>query len=165
MASRRFWETDDGIFGGGTFTDLPTGTTYYPSDNAQAKDPRVSAAPAVMLASYSWGQTARRLASLPPAERAAVTLRHVARVHPQLADPGMVRSTASWSWDNHPYSGGAFAWFSPGQHTGLHRHIVAPEGRLFFAGEHASLTHTWMQGALESGLRATRELLEAAQRS
>lgn len=165
VSARRFWEADDGIFGGGTFTDLPTGTTYYPSDNAQAKDPRVSAGPGVMLASYSWGQTARRLASLAPAERAAVTLRHVARVHPQLAQPGMVRSTASWSWDNHPYSSGAFAWFSPGQHTTLHRHIVAPEGRVFFAGEHASLTHTWMQGALESGLRATRELLEAAQRA
>ena len=65
---------------------------------------------------------------------------------------------------DHPWSSGAFAWFSPGQHTTLHAHIVAPEGRIFFAGEHASLTHTWMQGALESGLRATRELLEAAQR-
>jgi len=165
VAKRRFWETDDGIYGGGTFTDLPTGTTYYPSDNAQAKEARVSAAPAVMLASYSWGQTARRLASLPPAERASLALRHLARVHPQLAQPGMVQSTASWSWDNHPYSSGAFAWFSPGQHTSLHPHIVAPEGRIFFAGEHASLTHTWMQGALESGLRATREMLEAAQRA
>jgi len=165
VANRRFWESDDGIYGGGTFTDLPTGTTYYPSDNAEAKDPRVSAGPGVMLASYSWGQTARRLASLPPAERAAVALRHLARVHPQLAEGGMVRSTASWSWDNHPYASGAFAWFSPGQHTTLHRHIVAPEGRVFFAGEHASLTHTWMQGALESGLRATREMLESAQRA
>ena len=165
VTNRRFWESEDGIYGGGTFTDLPTGTTYYPSDNGMAKDPRVSAGPGVMLASYSWGQTARRLASLAPAERAAVALHHVARVHPQLAKAGMVRSTASWSWDNHPYSSGAFAWFSPGQHTSLHRHIVAPEGRVFFAGEHASLTHTWMQGALESGLRATREMLEAAQRS
>jgi monoamine oxidase len=165
LANRRFWETDDGIYGGGTFTDLPIGTAYYPSDNAVAKDPRVSAAPAVMLASYSWGQSARRLASLAHEERAAAALRHLARVHPQLAQTGMVRRTASWSWDNHPYSSGAFAWFSPGQHTTLHRYIVAPEGRLFFAGEHASLTHTWMQGALESGLRATRELLEAAHRA
>ncbi len=163
--ARRFWETDDGIFGGGTFTDLPTGSTYYPSDNAGAKDPRVSAAPGVMLASYSWGQTARRLASLAHEPRSAVVLRHLARVHPQLAQPGVVQGTASWSWDNHPFSSGAFAWFLPGQHTTLHRYIVAPEGRVFFAGEHASLTHTWMQGALESGLRATRELLESAQRS
>jgi monoamine oxidase len=165
VANRRFWETDDGIFGGGTFADLPTSTTYYPSDNAEAKDPRVSRGPGVMLASYSWGQAARRLASLPHKERVAAVLRHLTRIHPQLGNPGVVRETASWSWDNHPYSGGAFAWFMPGQHSSLHRHIVSPAGRIYFAGEHASLTHTWMQGALESALRNVREMLEAAQRN
>src|SRR5207249_11098871 len=87
---------------------------------------------------------------------------HLARVHPQLASPDVVRRTASWNWDTHPWSGGAFAWFMPGQHTALHRHVVAPEGRIYFAGEHASLTHTWMQGALESALVAVREMLAAA---
>ena len=57
---------------------------------------------------------------------------------------------------------GAFAWFLPGQHTDLYGALIMPEGRIHFAGEHTSLTHTWMQGALESGLRATREILEAS---
>ncbi|HTS22548.1 MAG TPA: FAD-dependent oxidoreductase [Casimicrobiaceae bacterium] len=165
VARRRFWEIDDEIFGGGTFTDLPIATAYYPSDNALSKNPGVSAGPGVLLASYSWGQAARRLASLPHPERAAAALQSLARVHPQLQDASLIRRTASWSWDNHPLSGGAFAWFMPGQHSALHRYIVAPEGRIYFAGEHASLTHTWMQGALESGLRAVREMLHAAQAS
>ncbi len=160
--ARRFWEQDDGIYGGGTFTDLPTGTTWYPSDNATARDPKVSAAPGVFLASYSWGQTARRWASMPQRERSQSALRHLARVHPQLVSPGVVTRTASWSWDTYRWSGGAFAWFTPGQHVTLHRHVVAPEGRIYFAGEHASLTHTWMQGALESGLVAVRDMLAAA---
>ncbi len=163
VCNRRFWETDDGIFGGGTYTDLPTGTTYYPSDNAEAKDPRVSQGPGVMLASYSWGEAARRLASLPHPERAAAVLQQLSRVHPQLRQPGVVRETASWSWDNHPYSGGAFAWFMPGQHTKLYPFMTAPEGRIHFAGEHTSLAHTWMQGALDSGLRAVQQMLAAAQ--
>ena len=165
VCNRRFWELDDGIYGGGTFTDLPTGTTYYPSDNAEARDRRVSNGPGVMLASYSWGQAARRLASLPARQREAVVLEHLSRVHPQLRQPGIVRQTASWSWDNHPYSSGAFAWFMPGQHTALYRYIVVPEARIYFAGEHASLTHTWMQGALESSLRAVTQMLESAQKS
>ena len=102
VARRRFWETDDGIYGGGTYTDLPIASTWYPSDNAHAKNPKVSASPGVMLASYSWGQTARRLAALDHPARAAVVLRHLARVHPQLQERGMVRETRSWSWDNHP---------------------------------------------------------------
>jgi monoamine oxidase len=165
VSNRRFWEQDEGIFGGGTFTDLPTGTTYYPSDNAVVMDARVSAGPGVMLASYTWGQGARRLASLPAESREKEVLRHLARVHPQLSMPGIVRRTASWSWDNHRYSSGAFAWFMPGQHSSLYRYVIAPEGRIHFAGEHASLTHTWMQGALESALRAVQQVLEAAQKA
>lgn len=159
MTKRRFWEAEDGIYGGGTFTDLPTGTTWYPSSNAESRDPAVSAAPSVMLASYTWGQAARRLAALSHSERSALALRHLELVHPQLAQKGMVRRTASWSWDNHRWSGGAFAWFLPGQHSALHQHVVAPEGRIFFAGEHTSLTHTWMQGALESALRAVQAMV------
>jgi monoamine oxidase len=161
LTARRFWESDDGIFGGGTYTDLPTGITYYPADNAQAREPEVSARPAVMLASYTWGQDARRLAALAHPERSALALQHVGRIHPQLGRREMVRRTASWSWDNHPWSSGAFAWFLPGQHTALYRDVIAPEGRVFFAGEHASLAHTWMQGALESALRAVRDMLTA----
>ena len=159
VTRRRFWEQDDGIFGGGTYTDLPTATTWYPSDNAAARDPKVSGAPAVFLASYSWGQAARRLATLPHTQRSALALTHLARVHPQLARTGEVRRTASWSWDNHRWSGGAFAWFMPGQWSALHRHVVAPEGRIHFAGEHVSLSHTWMQGALESALISVRAIL------
>ena len=57
-------------------------------------------------------------------------------------------------WHADPNAGGAFALFEPGQQTLLHDHIVSPEGRVFFAGEHASLAHAWIQGAIESGLNA-----------
>jgi monoamine oxidase len=159
IAKRRFWEADDGIYGGGTFTDLPSGTTYYPSDNAAARDPRVTASPSPFLASYTWGQAARRLGTLAHAERARLVLDHLSRVHPQLTEKDLVQRTASWSWDNHRWSGGAFAWFLPGQHTALHADIVKPEGRIHFAGEHASLTHTWMQGAFESAVGAVNAML------
>jgi monoamine oxidase len=44
----------------------------------------------------------------------------------------------------------------------LHDAIVAPEGRVHFAGEHASLSHAWIQGAIESGLRTASEVHEVA---
>lgn len=161
VATRRFWETEEGIYGGGTYTDLPTAITYYPSDNAAAKDPAVARGSGVMLASYTWGQPARRLAVLPHAERSQFVLDTLALVHPQLKEAGLIDRTASWAWDNDPYSSGAFCWFTPGQHETLYQHLVSPEGRLFFAGEHSSLTPTWMQGALESGLRAVQQMLTA----
>ncbi|MBL8176165.1 MAG: FAD-dependent oxidoreductase [Bryobacterales bacterium] len=157
---RRFWETDEGIYGGGTYTDLISGITYYPSDNARAKDPRVSQGPGVFLASYTWGMPARRLAALQPNERHRVTFQNLAKIHPQMAGPTMVDKATSWSWDLHPYSCGAFSWPSPGQHQSLYEHLIRPEGRIFFAGEHASLTTTWIQGAIESALRAVQQIMQ-----
>jgi monoamine oxidase len=139
-------------------TDLPTGITYYPSDNAAARDPRVSKKPAVMLASYTWGQPARRLAAFSQDERHDVTLRNLSKVHPQLREKDMVEKVVSWSWDTNPLSAGAFCWFAPGQHDALYRDVISAEGRIFFAGEHASLTHTWIQGAIESAHRVVQEV-------
>ncbi|HYP25862.1 MAG TPA: FAD-dependent oxidoreductase [Blastocatellia bacterium] len=162
VARRRFWEQDDHIFGGGSSTDLPTGFTYYPSDNAGVKDPAVSAAPAVMLASYTWGQPARRLASLPHKDVADVVLRSLSNLHPQIAEEGIIERVVRWNWDNYPWSSGAYALLQPGQHTALVKDIISPEGRIFLAGEHTSLTHSWMQGALESAQRTVAELIKAA---
>jgi monoamine oxidase len=160
VCNTRFWETQDGIFGGGTYTDLPTGMTWYPANNA-AKDPDVSRGPGVLLASYSWGMQARRMAALSAGQRHEQALQHVSRIHPQLREKGVVRHMASWAWDTFPLAGGAFAWFKPGQQSLIHRYVIAPEGRIHFAGEHASLAHTWMQGALESALRVVREIVTA----
>jgi monoamine oxidase len=37
--------------------------------------------------------------------------------------------------------------------------ISTPQGRLHFAGEHTSAWMGWMEGALQSGERAAREIL------
>ncbi len=61
-------------------------------------------------------------------------------------------------WLPDPWAGGAAAIPSPGQMTTLCEGIDRPEGRVHFAGEHTSRWTGWMQGALESGLRAAREV-------
>ena len=37
-------------------------------------------------------------------------------------------------------------------------YIAVPEGRVHFAGEHTTLSHGWMQGAIESGIRVAVEV-------
>ncbi|BAY44442.1 amine oxidase [Scytonema sp. HK-05] len=162
VANRRFWETDDGIYGGGTYSDLPIGTTYYPNDNASAKDPEVSAGAGVILASYTWGSLARHLGKLPPEERHAVIQQYLGLIHPQINNEGVLRRMESWYWDNHPWSLAGFAFMKPYQQTGLYKDIVAPEGRIYFAGEHTSTQYAWIEGAVESSVRAVKEMLVAA---
>jgi monoamine oxidase len=146
---RRFWEEDDGIFGGGTITDLPVRNVYYPDHGRETGR-------GVMLASYTWSEDAQRWGSLSPADRVEQALEDIAQIHPQVIDEFEVGATHMWHQDE--FAGGAFALFDPGQQTLLYREIIAPEGRIYFAGEHTSLAHAWIQGAIESGLRAASEI-------
>jgi monoamine oxidase len=146
---RRFWEADDGIFGGGSVTDLAVRSVYYPDHGRETGR-------GVLLASYTWSEDAQRWGSLHPTDRIVQALENVAQIHPQVTDEFEVG--ASHMWHDDEFAGGAFALFDPGQETQLHAHIVAPEGRIYFAGEHASLAHRWIQGAVESGLHAAWEI-------
>lgn len=63
---------------------------------------------------------------------------------------------ASKVWADDEWSRGAWAFvFNFAK-------LAAPEGRIHFAGEHLSQWSSWMQGALSSGLRAVKEINEAA---
>jgi monoamine oxidase len=146
---RRFWEDDDGIYGGGTVSDLPIRATYYPDHGRETGR-------GVMLASYTWSEDAQRWGSLSPSDRISEALEDVAQIHPQVTTEFEVG--ASHMWHDDEFAGGAFALFDPGQQTLLQPAIVAPEGRIHFAGEHTSLAHAWIQGAIESGLRAAFEI-------
>ncbi len=146
---RRFWEDDDGIFGGGSATDLAIRNLYYPDHGRETGR-------GVLLASYTWSEDAQRWGSLSEAERIEQAIENVAVIHPQILDT--VEVGASKMWHDDPFAGGAFALFDPGQQSLLQQAIVAPEGRVHFAGEHTSLAHAWIQGALESGLRAAYEI-------
>jgi monoamine oxidase len=110
----------------------------------------------VLLASYTWAEDAQRWGALPPDRRIARALQDVARIHPQA--PAEFEIGVSKYWHEDEFAGGAFALLHPGQQATLHEHIVAPEGRIHFAGEHASLVHGWIQGAIASGLRVACEI-------
>jgi monoamine oxidase len=146
---RRFWEEDEGIFGGGTITDLPIRVVFYPEHGRETGR-------GVLLASYTWSEDAQRWGSLSPADRITQALENLMRIHPQAVEEFEVGASKMWHDDE--FAGGAFALFDPGQQTLLYEHIIAPEGRIHFAGEHASLAHAWIQGAIESGLRAAYEI-------
>jgi monoamine oxidase len=159
LTKSRFWETKYGIYGGSTTTDLMTGPIYYPSDNAEDKNPSVSNGPGVLIASYTWGQDARRLGAMPATQRQDFAFTQVKKIHPELGEDGMVLEKASWTWDSNPWAGGAFAFYQPGQFQRMHRHVIAPVGRIHFAGEHCSHSHSWMQGAFESAESAVDSLI------
>jgi monoamine oxidase len=148
----RIWETEDGIEAGGSVTDLPIRRMNYPT-------PDPTTARGVLLASYTWGQDALQWGAMDEETRLEEALDDVSRIHPRIREVYEVGASHAWYGDR--WARGAFALFAPEQQSRLQDAIVRPEGRIHFAGEHCSLYHAWIQGALESGIRAAREIHEA----
>lgn len=147
---RRFWEEDEGLFGGATVTDLPNRLVFYPDHGRETKK-------GILLAAYAYGEEANRWAVLSPEERIKQVMKHTAKIHPQVKDEVEVIAAKVWSEDR--FAGGAFSTvFDPGQHTRFYEASITPEGPVYFAGEHTTYKHMWIEGAVESGLRAAREI-------
>ena len=139
----RFWEADG--LNGFAITDHPM-EIWSP---AYGED-----SPRGILLSYMYEDLARRVAAMGVGERVNFGMEEMGKVFPGLREH--CETGTSWCWDEHPWSRGALCLYTPGQFAHF-PHILKPEGRVHFAGEHTSPWPGWMQGAIYSGLRAAKE--------
>lgn len=146
---KRFW-LDEGLTGSAT-TDLPIVTAY---DKAHYMPGTRG-----MLETYVAGEKARKLAAMSAETRLSFTLKQMEQVFPNISQH--YEGGGSICWDDEKWSRGAYAWFKPGQMESFLPHFAKPEGRVHFAGDHLSASPGWMNGALQSGYRAAREINEA----
>ncbi|MFA5523468.1 MAG: FAD-dependent oxidoreductase [Tissierellales bacterium] len=155
LCKKRFWQ-EQGIVGGGSYTDLPIATIWYPNDNKAADQP------GVLLGSYNLAEDAVRFGNLPKFLKFEGLKRQIERVHG--LSYGYIESVvADWkdiNWDEKPWSLGSFSFFMPEQRRLYQYAITRPEynNRVFFAGEHASVTHGWINGSLQSAMIAANNL-------
>mgnify|MGYP000653038404 CR=1 FL=1 len=160
-------------FGGGSMSDNPNRAMYYPSH--QVMNHSVEVPGGVVLASYTWSDDARRWDSMADEDRYDFALRGLAYVHGDKILPFFsgkrkgdwikeggetTTGAATQSWARSPYAFGEAAVFQAYQFTNLHPDIPTPEGPVFFAGEHTSLKHAWLEGSLESAIRVAKEVKE-----
>ena len=104
------------------------------------------------------GELGQKLAGMTRSRAMRFGTQLVAQTFPKAASQFERGSVYRWTLD--AWARGAFAVFHPGQMSAMMPGIARPEGRIHFAGEHTSSWMGWMQGALESGERAAREVLE-----
>jgi monoamine oxidase len=73
-----------------------------------------------------------------------------------------VHAVRAATWEDDPWARGGYAYLDPGFDPVLRPYLARRAGRLVFAGEHTSARwQGYMNGAVESGIRAARELVES----
>jgi monoamine oxidase len=113
-----------------------------------------------VLASFTFGHVAQRVDALAPEERRRAVLDALAaRFGPRAASPSDFVETAWWT---EPYTKGcSMAHYPPGALTRYGRLLREPFGRVHWAGtETATVSHGAVDGAVRSGQRAAREILD-----
>ena len=138
---RRFWEDDDGIYGGHSSTDQEITQIIYPSHGFNGRK-------GVLIGYYVQGQAARPVGERAPADRLALALEQGAPIHPQY--PAEFEQGFSVAWHRVPWSYGSWAQFSAEARKAIYPKLVEPQSRVHLAGDHMTHWNAWMQGAFQS---------------
>jgi monoamine oxidase len=148
---RRFWEEDDAIFGGISYTDLPIRQIAYPNTAYNTKGQ------GVLLGAYLFeGANAYEFTSLAPAERVARAVEFGAQLHPQYRTE--YENGIAVAWHRVPFTLGCAGSWSDAARAQHYDNLCQIDGRILLAGEHASYIPAWQEGAILSALDAIARL-------
>lgn len=169
----RWWEEiftkNDLGTDGGLVSDLPIRYTVFPKSEGNEQFDRSERG--VVLAAYTFEQDATILGSLSHERRIRQAADNLHRVFPGAKSLDLLEAGVSQVFPCDELAGGsAFCHFSPTQKTTFLDTMIRPdwdeEGdqryKVFFAGEQASFTHGWVQGAFEAGLRCVQQVWDVA---
>ena len=151
---RRFWEEDEAIYGGISFTDQPISQISYPS-HGYFSDGR-----AVLLGGYMFGAAAYQFAGMTPQQRVEAALAQGSVLHKQYRDEFVTGVGVAWS--RMPWTLGCCGTWSEDARKTHYKSLTTMDGRVVLAGEHASYIGCWQEGALLSSISAFTQLHQRA---
>lgn len=147
--ARRFWEEDEAIYGGISFTDLPIGQIAYPSSGY------LGTGKGVLLGAYVSGADSA-FAVLPADEQVKRAVLYGSRIHPQYRDT--FEAGVTMAWHRAPWARGCYTLWSEDTRQRHYKALCEIDGRIVLAGEHASYLSGWQEGAILSSLDAIQRL-------
>ena len=148
---RRFWEEDDNIYGGMSYTDQPNAQIGYPQWGYFSKGP------GVLLAGYTFDKEAYRFTSQTPEERIQNALEYGEKIHPGKYKSNFAAGVAV-GWHRVPFTLGCGGRWTEEGRAKYYNDLCALDGRIVLAGEHASRMPEWQEGSTLSALDAITRL-------
>jgi monoamine oxidase len=148
---RRFWEEDEAIYGGISYTDLPIRQIAYPNTGFNRTGR------GVLLGAYLFeGANSYEFTAMTPAERVASAVEFGAMIHPQYKTE--FENGVAVAWHRVPFTLGCSGEWTDARRAQHYRNLCRIDGRIVLAGEHASDLPAWQEGAILSSLDAIARL-------
>ncbi|HUK08313.1 MAG TPA: flavin monoamine oxidase family protein [Stellaceae bacterium] len=149
-AKRRFWEEDEQIYGGISWTEDDITQIWYPSTGFQGKS-------GVLLGAYVWSDEAeKRMGALSPDARVTAALASGAKLHPNYRRD--LAHGISVAWGKIPFSRGSWAEWTKETRAAAYATLNRGEPPIYLAGEHLSYVTGWQEGAVLSAHAAVKAI-------
>jgi monoamine oxidase len=144
---KRFWHDRD--WNGRLYTDHPIVMTWDATSHLEYEHG--------ILTAYTGGGPGAELSQLSDDERIKTAVAAIEAIFPSSSD--LIETTQTIAWVNEPFTRCSYMALAPNQVTAHWNTLFTPAGRLYFAGEHATVIQGFMEGAVESGQRAARNIM------
>jgi monoamine oxidase len=134
-----------------TITDLPIRGVYlFDFPNTES---------GLICASYTWEDDSRKWHASTIEQRAQRAIDMLEEIYGKNSVRPHVVSAYGFSWEEMPGYRGAFKQLYPGQYH-YTQALMEPSNNIWFAGDGVSHAGGWIEGALQSGLKAAKEIAE-----
>ena len=172
---QQFWNTgkdpSKDITGGFSKTNMTIGQLHYPTEvevttagdgitDWIAKPVKEDQKGILMV--YTWKAEALLWGALSEDQAIKLAVYEIDKIHPNSKELFQVGRRQAWASD--PTTLGAFAMLRPREYISVIYLMQNSWRNVYFAGEAISFANGWIQGALESGLRAAYQLFRDDQR-
>jgi monoamine oxidase len=145
QTNSRFWETQDQMYGGISYTTDPITQIWYPSWSYFKQK-------GILTGAYNYDDNARDYGKMSPRERLVEAMKGGTKVHPDFAKHVPMDLGLSIAWQNVPYQLGGWAddWACDREIPSALLKPEATAGRFWVAGDQVSYLSGWQEGAVRS---------------
>ena len=142
--SKRFWESQQHIYGGISWVSGPARLVWYPSD-------RFFSEKGILLGAYVTQDASSALSAKTLPEQFEISRAMIEALHP--GHGSSLQKPMGITWSKIPYSLGFSARYATHNDPSYVR-LGEPDGPFYFAGEHLSQLGAWQEGAILSAQRS-----------
>ena len=147
---RRFWEQDEQIYGGITYTDMPNVSIGYPMYDYFSKGK------GMLLGAYVSTPEAYIFGSKSPEDRIKDALYWGSKIHPQYM--AEYECGAAVAWHRVPWTMGCASTWTEDLRAQHYKNLCAIDGRIVLAGEHCSYIGAWQEASVTAATDAITRL-------
>jgi monoamine oxidase len=155
QTNSRFWETQDEMYGGISYTTDPITQIWYPSW-AYFKQK------GILTGAYNYDLNARHFGTMTPAQRLRHAMNGAKKLHPDFDKHVPLELGLSIAWQNVPYQLGGWADDWGCGDNEIPEALLGAEGRFWVAGDQVSYLSGWQEGAVRSANHVVEQIAGVA---